>query len=113
MKNAWKIKIALIVVASVIAMAAIVMWLWNWLVPELFHGPEVTFWQSLGLMLLTRILFRGFFGMKGKGMHRSWGPWRERWDKMTPEERQKMRELWKKRCGGFDCSEDDKTNPPS
>ena len=31
--------------------------LWNWLVPALFSGPEVTIWQALGLEVLIGLLF--------------------------------------------------------
>jgi hypothetical protein len=34
--------------------------LWNWLVPDLFNGPELTFWKAAGLMLLLSII-GGFF----------------------------------------------------
>ena len=34
----------------------------------------INFWQSIGLMLLTRILFRGFHGMQGRGIqYGNWG----------------------------------------
>ncbi|MCJ7821132.1 MAG: hypothetical protein MUP53_08000 [Bacteroidales bacterium] len=36
-----------------------VMALWNWLIPELFHGPVLTFWQTAGLFLLSKILLTG------------------------------------------------------
>jgi len=36
-----------------------VMWLWNALVPDLFHLGPITFWQALGLNLLCSILFKG------------------------------------------------------
>ena len=42
------------------------MYLWNWLVPLLFHGPVVTFLQALGLLVLSKILFGGF-GRSGRG----------------------------------------------
>jgi len=32
--------------------------LWNWLMPELFHLPVVTFWQALGITTLANILFK-------------------------------------------------------
>lgn len=35
-----------------------IMWLWNWLVPSLFNGPEITFWQTAGLYLLINLLIR-------------------------------------------------------
>ncbi|MFZ0281857.1 MAG: hypothetical protein WAL29_09420 [Bacteroidales bacterium] len=33
--------------------------LWNWLVPGLFNGPVLTFWQTAGLFLLSKILLTG------------------------------------------------------
>jgi hypothetical protein len=35
------------------------MWLWNSLIPSLFHGPVLTFWQTAGLFLLSKILLTG------------------------------------------------------
>src|SRR4051812_46644367 len=107
MRQGWKFKMVLLVIAAVIAMGAIVMWLWNWLIPDLFHGPYITFIQSMGLMLLTRILFRGFYGMKGRGLHYgNMGHWKEKYDKMSPEEKEKMRDLWQKRCSTFGFKKD-------
>ena len=33
-----------------------VMSLWNWLVPALFGGRLITFWQALGLLVLSHYL---------------------------------------------------------
>ena len=77
----------------------IVMHLWNWLAPELFGLRQVTFWQALGLLLLCRILFGGF-GLGGGGSQS--GPRRkmgERWEQMTPEERERFRQGWRGRMG--------------
>ena len=38
----------------------IVMHLWNWLMPDIFGLPEVTYWQAWGLLLLSCILFKDF-----------------------------------------------------
>ncbi len=35
------------------------MCLWNSLIPQLFHGPVLTFWQTAGLFLLSKILLTG------------------------------------------------------
>src|SRR5512140_3438271 len=69
----------------------VVQALWNWLLPSLFGWRQVTFWQALGLLALCRILFGGF-GMGRGGMYRSNFRRRmaERWDGMTPEEREKF-----------------------
>lgn len=34
------------------------MWLWNWLMPDLFDLQTIVFWQALGLNLLSSILFK-------------------------------------------------------
>ncbi len=33
--------------------------LWNWLIPTLFNGPALTFWQTVGIFLLSKILLTG------------------------------------------------------
>jgi hypothetical protein len=37
----------------------VTMTLWNALIPLLFHGPVLTFWQTAGLFLLSKILLTG------------------------------------------------------
>jgi hypothetical protein len=80
----------------------IVRLLWNWLMPALFGWRQITFWQALGLLALCRILFGGF--RLGGGGHRSHLGRRmaERWDKMTPEEREKYRQTFRGRWGSFE-----------
>jgi hypothetical protein len=76
----------------------VVMHLWNWLMPALFGLHVVTFWQGLGLLLLARILFGGH----GMGSGNGGGPrrWKQRkWDRMTPEEREKFRGRYPGWCG--------------
>jgi len=34
------------------------MWLWNWLMPELFGLKTIGFWQSFGLLLLSGFLLK-------------------------------------------------------
>lgn len=36
------------------------MYLWNGLIPELFNGPVLNFWQTAGLLVLSKIFFSGF-----------------------------------------------------
>lgn len=76
------------------------MWLWNWLVPALFNGPVLTFWQTLGLLVLSKILLSGFGGGGWKG--RSSMRWKQhyynKWSAMSSEDRERikarMREKW-------------------
>jgi hypothetical protein len=46
-------------IAFVILFAFGIQALWNWLIPELFHGPVLSFWQTVGLFLLSKILLTG------------------------------------------------------
>lgn len=43
-----------LVVALIIGLP--VMLLWNWLVPDLFAGPTITFWQAVGIAVLGSLL---------------------------------------------------------
>lgn len=31
---------------------------WNIIIPEVFSGPTITYWQSLGLIFLSNIFFK-------------------------------------------------------
>ncbi len=72
--------------------------LWNRLLPPLFGWPQVTFWQALGLLVLCRILFGGcaFRGSAGSNARRRM---QERFERMTPEERERFRQSWRGRWG--------------
>jgi hypothetical protein len=75
----------------------VVMHLWNLLLPPLFGFRLISFWQAVGLLILGRLLFGGFRPRPG-GIH-----WRrhmmDRWEQMTPEQREKFREGMRGRCG--------------
>ena len=53
-KNVVVIAFVLLIVASVPAFCS---WLWNNLMPYLFNLPTINYWQALGLILLSRLLF--------------------------------------------------------
>ncbi len=76
----------------------IVLQLWNWLLPPLFRFPQITFWQALGFLALCRILFGGF-GLHGSGRSRLRQRMAERWETMTPEEREKYRQSFRGHWG--------------
>jgi hypothetical protein len=78
--------VALVLVAAA-ALGAVVMVLWNAVLPALFTGIRpLDYPHALGLLVLCRILFGGLHGRHG------WhgrGHWR-RWHAMTPEEREQF-----------------------
>jgi len=105
MKRWWLLKIAKVIVIAVVAtivLGFVVTWLWNGLIPDLFKGPEIGFWQAVGLLLLSHILLRGWGRWRyANGWHRD--RWRHRLEEklaaMTPEDREKFKQEWRHRCG--------------
>jgi len=46
-------------VALIVAVKGLVlMWLWNWLMPDLFDLPEIAIWQAMGISLLSAFIFK-------------------------------------------------------
>ena len=76
----------------------VVMLLWNWLLPTLFGLPSITFWQAIGLLALCRILFGGFGLRGGSPRSRFRRRMAERWEQMTPEERERFSQGFRGRC---------------
>ena len=100
MKARWvrALKIGAIVITAFVVFGFVVMSLWNWLAPEVFGARTISFGQALGILVLCKILFGGFRGRPGYG-----GPWarrmRDRWEQMTPEEREEFRQGMAGLCG--------------
>ncbi|MGB6198135.1 MAG: hypothetical protein WA871_05465 [Candidatus Acidiferrales bacterium] len=104
MRGRWVLRgLKIVAVVAIVAtvLSFVVMHLWNWLTPALFGWHMITFWQALGILVLSKILFGGLRGRPGQHMY-----WRrrmaERWEQMTPEEREKVRQGMRGgRCGPF------------
>ena len=82
---------------AIAALSAVVMLLWNAIVPALFTSvPAINYLQALGLLVLCRILFgglRGHGGWRGRMHGHRHAHGHERWAKwqaMTPEERERF-----------------------
>lgn len=76
--------------------------LWNGILPEILNVSRITYWQALGLFVLSRILFGGFGGGKHCGGKRpSFGRagFKEKFMNMTDEEKVAFKKRWKDRCG--------------
>jgi membrane protease YdiL (CAAX protease family) len=100
-KKKFFLFIPFIIIAGILLFGWIVMLLWNAILPSALHAGELTYAQAIGLLILCRILFGGFWGKKGGG-----GPgfkqgmyWREKWAGMSDEEKAKFKEQWRMRCG--------------
>jgi hypothetical protein len=71
--KAGVIAAAVVLVPGLLALfSAVTMWLWNWLMPAIFKLPAIGFWQAVGILLLSHILFKG--GYRWRAGSRLGGP---------------------------------------
>ena len=75
----------------------IIMSLWNNVLVPVLNVHPVTFWQGLGILVLSKIRFSSF----GGGRNRSYGDhWKQRmmWRQMSPEQREQFKEKLRSRA---------------
>ena len=89
-------------VAGLFAISAVVMLLWNWIIPSISTFHAVSYWQAMGLLVLSRILFGGFrFGRHHRAAQRHFenhAPFKDKLMDMNDQERQQFKDQWKQRC---------------
>ncbi len=91
------IGIAALMVLAFFLFGYVTMYLWNWLMPDLFNLKTIDFTQAIGLVILSKILLGGMH-MRGSG---GWGQkrfWKAKWESMTPEDRDKFKTEFAVRC---------------
>ncbi len=85
---------------AALAVGVVVMLLWNAVLPDLFGVKEISYWQSVGLLVLSRILFGSFQPKGGRPRHMGPSPQlRAKLMNMSEEERKAFKEEMRKRCG--------------
>lgn len=100
MNNHWRRKKPLLFVLIPIGIGLLiwaVMLLWNAILPEVIGVTEITYWQALGIFVLSKILFGGFRGGPPK-RHKFRSKMKERFMNMTDEEKETFKDEWKSRC---------------
>ncbi len=125
MKNFKRKKIAcvFIFIAVFAASIAVVMFLWNALIPSIIGWTTINYWQAAGLMILSRLLLGGFgrFGKFGRHSRHDrhnkdfyyWHALRAKMQDMPLSERREyIRKHMRERCEGrgfeSDMANDDK-----
>jgi len=94
-RKAWFLGKAVLIIAAVALAAGAVMLLWNSVVTTALTGAHaLDYVHALGLLILCRLLLGGFRG-RAFGYRR--GHW-EKWQAMTPEEREALSQRWQG-CG--------------
>lgn len=88
-----------------------VMALWNALLPAILGVSTITFWQAVGLLILSRLLIGGPgwrggppWRKSGRGQDRRHPRyfWKQkmaqRWKQLTPEQREQLKAQWRTGC---------------
>ncbi|MES2745006.1 MAG: hypothetical protein V4655_06245 [Bdellovibrionota bacterium] len=94
-RKMWKFPI--IIAAVVLLKTTLFFYLWNYLIPDLFHGPELSFFQAMGLLVLAKLLVGGGFhkfGGRGPGGRFGRSPWKS----LSPEDKERLAEKMRHRC---------------
>lgn len=72
----------------------VTMYLWNWLMPELFSLGVIDFWKAAGILVLSKILFSNMghghnwhSDRKKKYWHSSF---KEKWEKVPHEKKEEF-----------------------
>jgi Ca2+/H+ antiporter, TMEM165/GDT1 family len=117
-KRFWARKVAFFILFAAIAIlvfGGVVMLLWNNVLAQVTHVSTITFIQALGILVLAKILFGGFRGGWGSRRYYWKQRMRDKWNSMTPEQRDKFKQEWQKRCGhwGYKSWYDDAASPES
>jgi len=89
----------LAIILVLLLKSAVVMLVWNAVIPNAFKGPVLTYEQAVGLTILAMMWFGlprfGYFG------RRYYDPTaKSRWTFLSPEEREKLRQSIRRRVWG-------------
>ncbi|RYD99253.1 MAG: hypothetical protein EOP54_04845 [Sphingobacteriales bacterium] len=90
----------IIPILLIFGLTGIVMWLWNnTLVAAVSGIAVISYWQAMGLLVLSKVLFGGFPGKGGRGgaRHCRKGAWQEDTDHLSPEEKEQFKAMWQAR----------------
>ena len=99
MKNVLRIAgIVALVVLAFLFLGYATMYLWNWIMPYLFHLPTVDFYMAIGMVALSKILLGG---IRVNASGAQWGPkkyWKAKWESMSAEEKDQFKKEFAERC---------------
>jgi len=100
MRDAAPIKKAFIILffaGLMAALVAVVMTIWNAILPDVIGVTEVNYWQMLGIIFLSRLLFGAskFGNNKHKRNRRK--HFKDKFMNMSDEEKENFKSEWKSR----------------
>jgi hypothetical protein len=85
----------LIPIGLFFGISAIVMYLWNSILPDVLGLKNISYPQALGIFALSRILFGSFHFRRNNKPPFARSGFKEKFMQLTPEEREHLKEKWK------------------
>ena len=109
------IQIPVMILILIVPLGFAVWALWNNILVDVLHVGRINFWQALGILALSKILFTGgLWGNWGRHYRQKYGPWRiemqEKLASMTPEEREKFKAKWASRYNRWGRKDQDSSS---
>ena len=105
-KRRKKGKVAFIFIAVIVGISllvALLQYLWNTVMIEVFDLDVISYWQALGLFVISKLLFGRGFGKPG-GFRRRCHQHPEALEDISDQDKEKLREEWKRRFASrFGC----------
>ena len=91
-----------LLIIGLFAVSAVLMLLWNSIIPGISTFKAITYWQAMGLFILSKILFGGFrFGRshhQRAQRHFGKSAFNQKFMEMNDDEKQQFKNQWKQRC---------------
>ena len=101
-RRRFRLLIPVAVIAFVGVLSYAVYALWNGVLTDVLGVKTITYWQALGLLVLSKILFGGFPGGRGRFGRCGCGPdWARQAESLPPEQRERLREEMRQRFGDW------------
>lgn len=97
--NNWKrkkLKFLLFILIMISVLPAVVMLIWNAVLPEVIGVNQINYWQALGILILSKILFGGF--KPGRRRNHKPNKFKEKFMGMDDKQKLAFKEEWRKRC---------------
>lgn len=88
--------IFLAVIVGIFLLVALLQYLWNTVMIEVFDLNAITYWQAFGLFVISKLLFGKGFGKPG-GFRRGCHQHPDSIKDISDQDREKLREEWKRR----------------
>ena len=51
--------VVVLIISIILLVSAILRWLWNMTMPEVFGLKNITFWQAFRILIISAVLFHG------------------------------------------------------